>query len=148
MKSTVITKPVFQHANTSSSPQMVATTNAGVKSSNWATVSTSSYRNGHLAQEQKNINKQRKQRGTLVMKSHVQSQIMTPASNNVEWQQQQKQRLMVEQCRQQHLRLAQQYLSQNASGHMMPQYHRTNSVPIMRSQQQRVPMPGNVYQRE
>ena len=147
--------------NQAFSPHMVAAAQVGAKTSNWAgasaqrSIPTSSYHNGLLAQEQKIMNKQRKQRGTLVMKSHAQSQTMTPAAQNAEWQQQQKQRLMVEQCRQQQLRA---YLAQNTPGNRVPHYNRTNSVPIMMSsqqtqqlaqqQQQRASMTGNIYQTE
>lgn len=147
------TSPAFQLANPSLSPQMI-------NSPSWAAntnMSASIYQltsNELLVQEQKNVNKQRKQRGTLVMKSTHNSKpqmsypsTMSAASRNAEWQQQQKQRLMMEQCRQKQLRIAQQYLAQNAPGQkMMGQYHRTNSVPMIRSPNQQVG--GNVYQRE
>lgn len=160
VKLAAMTNQAFQLANASASPQMIAAANSGVKNPNWVAVNAqsnmaaSNYHlspNNHLAQEQKNMNKQRKQRGTLVMKSYPNTASSTsPSSKNNEWQQQQAQRLVVQKCRQQQLRAAQQYLAQNAPNQRMAQYQRTNSVPIMRSQQQQqqVQMTGNVYQRE
>jgi hypothetical protein len=146
------TSPAFQLANPSLSPQMINSPSWGAS----ANMPASNYQltsNEFLVQEQKNVNKQRKQRGTLVMKSTHNSQpqmsfpsTMSTASKNAEWQQQQKQRLMMEQCRQNQLRIAQQYLAQNAQGQrMMGQYHRTNSVPLIAKNQH---VGGDVYRRE
>jgi hypothetical protein len=114
--------------------------------------------NDHFTQEQKNINKQRKQRGTLVMKSSHNSQpqmkyshgaMTSHASKNAELQQQQqKQRLLIEQCRQQQLCMAQQYLIQNSPSQRVGQYQRHNSVPITMVSHQSQQFGGNVYQRE
>ena len=96
------------------------------------------------------MNKQRKQRGTLVMKSsHNSKQQMnypvatsqmasTPQSNhNAEWQQKQ---LSMEQYQQRMLQMqgqtpSQQYLSQSQQTRTQRgQYMRTNSVPVVVSQ--------------
>ena len=166
VKLNAVANKAFPIPPPSASPQIVAAAHhPGMKcasgaSLNWAAANTAHLNtlvsnhhqdpNDHLTPEQRNINKQRKQRGTLVMKSshNAQPQIsyprapaITSASKNAE------------QRRQQQLRSAQQYLTRNSpAGRIADQYHRANSAPIMVSQQQhRQHMSqagGAIYQRE
>jgi hypothetical protein len=153
------TSPGEMHAG----PRPVIKRYASQDSSNWAVntqtnVVASSYHisgNDYLVQEQKNMNKQRKQRGTLVMKSsHNSKQQMnypittsqlastSQPSCNAEWRQK---KLLMEQYQQQRLQMhdqaaSPQYLSQTQQPKTQRgQYLRTNSVPVVVSQQMQVP---------
>eukprot|EP00804_Cyclotella_cryptica_P028885 CCRYP_008456-RD/>CCRYP_008456-RD protein AED:0.27 eAED:0.27 QI:381/1/1/1/0.5/0.4/5/1028/671 len=162
------TSPVKAFNDAASSGEMHTSSRPVIKryasqdSSNWAANAqsntfASNYHlsgNDHLVQEQKSMNKQRKQRGTLVMKSsHNSKQQMnypvgtsqltstSQPNSNAEWRQKQ---LLMEQYQQQRLQLqgqaaSQQYLSQTQQYRTQRgQYLRTNSVPVAVSQQAQV----------
>jgi hypothetical protein len=128
---------------------------ASQDSSNWAesarsNVGASNYHmseHDQLVQEQKIMNKQRKQKGTLVMKSSHNSSpqinYSSPPTTSAELQQQQKQQLLVQQLRMQRQVAAHQYMSSSQSSSSRS-YHRTHSVPIIMPQQSQVNGGGTV----
>jgi len=144
---------MFQLTNHTISPHMISMNRPTANRTEPILASPNNRRNP-IAQEQKHANKQRKQRGTLVIKSshNSKSQLsyhhenMTSASKNDEWQHRQKQRLLIEQRRQQQPHLVPQYLLQKSPGQGVVQYQRNYSVPIMSAQPQHTS--GSMYQRE